>query len=66
MIRFRRIFDLTVDFDRVLFEQATEVFRLAFPYEPEGIDHIGALPSHPPACRLRPDTRSFQPTRAIA
>jgi acetoin utilization deacetylase AcuC-like enzyme len=46
MIRFRRIFDLTVDYDRALFEQATEVFRLAFPNEPEGIDRIRALLSH--------------------
>ena len=40
MIRFRRVFDLTTDVDKRVFAQASDVFRLAFPDEPEGIEHI--------------------------
>jgi acetoin utilization deacetylase AcuC-like enzyme/GNAT superfamily N-acetyltransferase len=43
MIRFRRIFDLTTDVDRNRFSEAAELFRSAFPSEPEGIDHIAEM-----------------------
>jgi GNAT superfamily N-acetyltransferase len=43
MIRFRRIFDLTTDVDRNRFSEAAELFRSAFPGEPEGIDHIAGI-----------------------
>lgn len=42
MIRFRRITDLGSEADVALFAQVREVFRLAFPYEADAIDRIGA------------------------
>lgn len=41
MIRFRRVFELNSETDRLRFEQAAEIFRLAFPHEPEAIERIG-------------------------
>jgi acetoin utilization deacetylase AcuC-like enzyme len=43
MIRFRRIFELTTEIDQQRFAEATELFRFAFPHEPEGIDRIKDL-----------------------
>ena len=43
MIRFRRIFDLTGEFDRRQFEQAAAVFRAAFPAEASSIGRIEKL-----------------------
>lgn len=40
MIRFRRIFDLTAEFDQRQFEQAGAMFRSAFPSEGAAIDRI--------------------------
>ncbi len=40
MIRFRRIFDLTSEFDQRQFEQAAAMFRSAFPAEGSAIDRI--------------------------
>jgi acetoin utilization deacetylase AcuC-like enzyme/GNAT superfamily N-acetyltransferase len=43
MIRFHRIFELTTDVDQNRFAEAAELFRSAFPHEPEGINRIAQL-----------------------
>jgi acetoin utilization deacetylase AcuC-like enzyme/ribosomal protein S18 acetylase RimI-like enzyme len=40
MIRFHRIFDLATEVEQRRFAEAAELFRLAFPHEPEAIDRI--------------------------
>jgi acetoin utilization deacetylase AcuC-like enzyme/GNAT superfamily N-acetyltransferase len=40
MIRFNRIFDLDNEADAYRFSEAAELFRAAFPHEPEAIDRI--------------------------
>jgi hypothetical protein len=54
MIRFRRIFDLTSEIDRNSFDEASEVYRLAFPHEPEGIERIRELLDHREAAGFDP------------
>lgn len=54
MIRFRRIFDLTSEVDQKSFREAAEVFRLAFPGEPEGVERIRELLGHRGAARFDP------------
>lgn len=46
MIRFRRIFELSTDNDRERFAEAAELFRAAFPHEPEAIDRIAQVLSN--------------------
>lgn len=59
VIRFRRIFDLTGEFDRRQFEQAAAVFRAAFPSEASSIDRIERM--------LRARSRlKFEPILLIA
>lgn len=43
MIRFRRLFELVSDVDRRRFAEASELFRAAFPHEPDAIDRIARM-----------------------
>ncbi len=58
MIRFNRLFELSSDADRRRFEEIAELFRAAFPHEPEAIDRIAEV--------LRQQRRTFEPILLVA
>jgi GNAT superfamily N-acetyltransferase len=54
MIRFRRLFDLSTEIDQRRFAEAEELFRLAFPSEPEAIDRIARMLRNRPSLSFDP------------
>lgn len=58
MIRFSRIFELTTEADLRRFGEVADLFRAAFPHEPDAIDRMAAV--------LRKQQRSFEPILLVS